>query len=260
MAPAIAPRYRGFGEPADLAVDFGEPVLATLVTRLRAACRADGPAESDAREAEARALTLSGRIAALCAVVARTPGAAPVELELRCPAPGCGEPLEVELPLDALVELGEAAEHEPVLELEGGNGATLRVRRPTGEDQRRWRARAFASAEEATRAVLVSLLVDGGASTAPDGALVERVGAAMEERDPLPDFHLTSHCPACGAESDHPLELEPLLAARLERRQRGMLREVHRLASRYGWTEREVMALPEHRRRAYLEMIDSEAS
>ena len=86
----------------------------------------------------------------------------------------------------------------------------------------------------------------------PDDAMAAAAGAAMEELDPLPAFRLASRCPACGVEGDHPLELEPLLVARLERRQRALMREVHRLASRYGWTEREVMALPPYRRRVYL--------
>ncbi len=252
------PRWRGFGEGTDLEVDFGEEVQGALVTRLLAACRAGDRPEPAEREAEAWELTLAGRIGGLLAIVARTPGAAPLALELRCP--GCGEALEVELPLDALLELAAEAEREPVVEVALGAGETVRVRRPTGEDQRRWRSRAYASAEEAEREVLASLLApDGAPAPPPDAALLARVGAAMEERDPLPGFRLASRCPACGAEEDHPLDLEALLTQRLERRQGRLLREVHRLASRYGWTEAEVMALPARRRRAYLDILDAEA-
>jgi hypothetical protein len=191
--------------------------------------------------------------------VRRTEGAAPVALQLRCP--GCGEASEVELPLDALAALGEAAEREPLLEVEVevGEGRTIRVRRPTGEDQRRWRGRAYATPREAERQLLASLLEPlDGAVPIPDDAMVEAAAAAMEALDPLPALRLATPCPACGGESEHPVDLESVLVARLERRQRGLLREVHRLASRYGWTEREVMSLSAHRRRAYLEMIDAE--
>ncbi|MBL8741651.1 MAG: hypothetical protein JNK04_11175 [Myxococcales bacterium] len=43
-------------------------------------------------------------------------------------------------------------------------------------------------------------------------------------------------------------------------RRDGLLQDVHRIASRYHWAERDILALSWARRRRYLNLIDSESA
>ncbi|MNH45016.1 hypothetical protein D3C79_1073420 [compost metagenome] len=79
----------------------------------------------------------------------------------------------------------------------------------------------------------------------------------MAAADPLVALAVACECPACGAASEVPIDLDGTALARLAARQRGLLREVHCLASRYGWSEAQVMALPPTRRAQYLALIEA---
>ena len=76
--------------------------------------------------------------------------------------------------------------------------------------------------------------------------------------DPLVDFTVSCCCPACGAPNEVAVDLEALALTSLLGRQRALLQEVHRFASRYGWTESEVLALPPARRARYLAFFEDE--
>jgi hypothetical protein len=80
----------------------------------------------------------------------------------------------------------------------------------------------------------------------------------MTSFDPLVDFSVASTCPACGATAELPVDLEELALSRFAVRQRALLQEVHVLASRYGWSEDDILALPPARRARYVRMIEDE--
>ena len=254
------PLWRGLGRSQDLDVDLHAGERVTTVCALLAACMSGDCGEPAERESRVLALTLAGRIGALCVVVARTTAIAALEVELRCPRAGCGETFAVEVALADLRQLAADAERAPVVEISLGDAAPLRVRRPTGEDQRAWRRVRYGSATEVERAIVTSLLeLD---PPPPDGLGAEhvaRIAAAMQERDPLPSFEIACRCVHCDAEDDHAIDLELELLRCLRAAQRLLLAEVHRLALRYGWTEAQTIALPAWRRRAYLDLIESQA-
>jgi len=247
--------WRAFGAAEDLAVDFAGDDRPGLVTTILHGCRlAPGAAGAD----DVWALSLAGRIGGLLAIHARTQAAEALPIEMRCPTQGCAEPLEAELPLADLLALAQQAELEPTLGV-AGLARRCVVRRPCGRDQRRWRA-ATAGAEDdmaGLRAlVLDSLLVEGRPK---DEAERLAVAEALEAFDPLAAFQVAIACPACGTESDIPVDLEDLLLQELARAQGRLLLDVHRLAGRYGWSEAEVLAVPPARRRHYLALIAAEA-
>ncbi|MEO6408206.1 MAG: hypothetical protein ABIO45_05570, partial [Burkholderiaceae bacterium] len=86
-----------------------------------------------------------------------------------------------------------------------------------------------------------------------------RLSQAIAALDPLVTFSARCTCPACGAPSEVTVDLEALALGLLHTRQQGVLREVHVLASRYGWSEEEVLAVPSVRRAQYLSLIDEDA-
>jgi hypothetical protein len=83
----------------------------------------------------------------------------------------------------------------------------------------------------------------------------------MEDFDPLVSFRVNTQCPHCGYAIDTPLDLEALALDQLHRTQRAFLRDVHQLATRYGWSEADTLAVPAWRRAHYLRLIaDAEDS
>ena len=68
-----------------------------------------------------------------------------------------------------------------------------------------------------------------------------------------PDFaaSLLYKCMACGAENHFWFDPLGWIANHL----RGLLQEVHELARTYGWTEDQILALPQVRRKAYIRLI-----
>lgn len=248
--------WRAFGQAGDLDLDFGAPQRAALVTRVLTCCGAD-PARSVPDEEAVWNLTLAARTGALCAIVAQTEGHDALTVPVRCMLPACKQPFEIELSLSALFALARDAEQRREIELDGGDGPARRVRRPTGADQRRWQAARYTDAMQAARAVFASLLVEASeAATGVKAQEISRIASFMTEHDPLVSFNAVSVCPACESRQEFSLDLEALLLARLGRHQQALVRDVHRLASRYGWCEREVLALPAWRRRAYLRQIE----
>jgi hypothetical protein len=236
---------RPFGRPADLEVDFGAADRPGLVTSVLAQCAE----ESD--PAHWWSQPVGARTAALLRLVAATEARETATLQARCVGAACGELFEFELPLRGLP--GEDAGNEPIrVRLDETRSLTLR--RPTGSDLRRWREARPASRADALRAMFDALVLDGRVESADEPMLA----ASIEAVDPLVSFGVACVCPACGAASEVPVDLEALALGRLAAHQRELLRQVHRLASHYGWTEAEVLAVPPARRASYLALIEAE--
>ena len=73
---------------------------------------------------------------------------------------------------------------------------------------------------------------------------------------PQPSDRSATRCPDCGQITE--ATIEPLAFAFPS--EIGLLREVHRLAGHYHWTEDTILALPTRRRRQYLALIRADAS
>ena len=236
---------RAFGHVADLDLDLRSSDRPQLVTALLAQCGG----RDDASFWWSRPVGV--RIAALLRLVAMTDACKDVALSARCAVPACGELFDFVLPLAALA--AHAGDEAPIaVVLDPGRAATLR--RPTGEDLRRWREADPPSREAAVRAMLDALALEGGLSVEDEPA----VAAALAAADPLVDFTVACRCPACGAQTEVAIDLEDLALRRLGARQRSLVAVVHRLASQYGWTEAQVLAVPASRRARYLELIEEE--
>ena len=84
---------------------------------------------------------------------------------------------------------------------------------------------------------------------------LEEVSRQLSLADPMAEILIHARCPACGCENSPPLDIGSFLWTEIEVRAKRLLHEIHLLASAYGWTEQTVLALSEHRRAAYLEMV-----
>lgn len=78
---------------------------------------------------------------------------------------------------------------------------------------------------------------------------------ALAAHDPQADVQLNLTCLDCGHTWDAPFDIAAFLWREVDTWGRRTLREVHLLASAYGWTEGEILRLSARRRRQYLEMV-----
>lgn len=85
-----------------------------------------------------------------------------------------------------------------------------------------------------------------------DDAVCAAIDTALDEASPDVATEMTTHCPECDAEQRVALDLTLGTASALDR----LLQDVHRLASRYHWSEAEILSLSRDRRARYLRLID----
>ena len=128
-----------------------------------------------------------------------------------------------------------------------------RFRLPTSRDL------ADAAEEESDLAASRRLLVACWAGSGPAPADwseedLSLVGERLAEADPLSEIRLHFDCPSCPASFDESLDLGDFVWAKVESHAKRLLGEVHSLASAYGWSEAEILALSPARRGAYLDL------
>jgi hypothetical protein len=241
-APGFA---RVFGECArDLDVNFAQRSRAELVSRLLRDCLHREAWNPD----DVWSWTLAQRLQGLLAIVLAG-AAAPFELTPRCEA--CGDTLALSIDPSLFERIETATRFTCSID-----SRALEIALPTGREQQRWSHSEGVTMRNMARELVRSL--DG---RAPDAdweipvAWVETLGRALEEHDPLTGLDIDSQCPACGAATSVPLDLEALLLAHLHARQRRTLVDIHRLASAYHWSEAAILDLPAWRRRHYLAQL-----
>jgi hypothetical protein len=162
----------------------------------------------------------------------------------------CGEKLELDLDGRSLARgIPETASNRSDSVLAAGHVFRL----PTSRDL----AGAAKEADPLSAAIrlLQSCRVGQGESPVWSNDELEEVGQALSLADPMAEILVTLNCPACGSECQQSLDMAAFLWEEIEARAKRLLMEVHALASAYGWTEREVLSLSEHRRAFYLEMV-----
>lgn len=172
-----------------------------------------------------------------------------------CPA--CGAAMAFDLDLAALIDTlpapPERACAEPLFD---AHGAAWRL--PSSRDQAH--AAMAADSEAALALLLRACRVDTPPDASlPQGAALDEIEARMEALDPAANIDLSLRCADCAHAWTAALDADVCLWDDISLCARGLLRDVHRLARAYGWTEPQVLALGPARRAAYLALADSEA-
>jgi hypothetical protein len=180
--------------------------------------------------------------------------------------PDCGDQLEFDVPLAEIGVTPPAAPTDRYTLVCDGNEIAYRL--PCAGDlaalgaERRNDALGVAIRSLAQRCVLAirdrdgrpaDVALTGDAAAALEAAITARV----TEADPLAVVTLTFDCPSCAAHWRAPFDIVEFLWRRLDGFARALLRDVHVLASNYGWSEREIVALTPWRRRHYIELIEA---
>jgi hypothetical protein len=209
-------------------------------------------ADPGASAAELATRTVGERDAALLDLRERAFGA---RLTLTSVCDGCGERLEATLDVRALRVPAAAAVEELCVDDERRR---LVVRLPIAGDL--VAIESVRDVEAGRRALLercvIAASVDGvevDPGELPDGA-IRAAAERMARADPQADLCVALSCPGCGAAWEEPFDPGTFLWLELDARAQRLLREVHELASAYGWSEADVLAVPASRRRHYLEL------
>lgn len=95
-----------------------------------------------------------------------------------------------------------------------------------------------------------------GHSAALDMTARAQVEDALEALDPQADLAFTLNCVACGQEDMAQLDMPTLLWDEITARAGLLLHDVHSLASAYGWSEAQILALSPARRAHYLALVE----
>lgn len=162
--------------------------------------------------------------------------------------PKCGQRLS--FALDARELLASAHEAEPGPR--EAEVAGLRVRPPSLRDLAA--VAAEADAGHAARQLLARCTLAGDAAQLDDAAL-QGVEERLDALDPHADLALALQCVACGNADLVELDAGQMLWDEIEARAQVLLHEVHSLASAYGWSEAQILALTPARRASYLTMM-----
>jgi hypothetical protein len=160
----------------------------------------------------------------------------------------------LDVPLDPAVlphEEDATADRQPLAVATVDGPLTVRL-----PDTRDLRAAATAGDASSARRLLLRRLLPGLPAERDIGEdTVAIVETALEKASPGAAVMVTVGCPDCGGATEAAVDVPLLLWCHVEAAAVVLLSEIHVLASAYGWTEPDVLALPPRRRRSYLAMV-----
>jgi hypothetical protein len=88
----------------------------------------------------------------------------------------------------------------------------------------------------------------------PDQVVAAVVGF-MAQADPAADVRLDLSCPSCDHHWQAPFDIVSFFWSEIHTWAQRVLRDVHILASAYGWSEADILAISPSRRHSYMQMI-----
>jgi hypothetical protein len=166
-----------------------------------------------------------------------------------CQCEMCSEANEFELDVAALPPPETPSEGVVAVEIAGG---AVRARLPNSLDLAA--VAGIADEAEAARVILQRCLLDcTPRKTSPlDDGIVAALDRAMEAVEGAAGLEIAFACSACGAPNRAPFDIAAFLWTELTTRAERLIDEVDALASAYGWSEAEILRLPERRRQIYM--------
>jgi len=170
-----------------------------------------------------------------------------------CPNAACGERMDVSLQTsDLLVAPASNAVPEYVERDFPGTGL-VRFRLPCGHDQEAVATLARNDPEAAARTLLARCM-DQPLEHLPARAF-EVIGGWMADLDPQAEIRLDLRCPNCGHAFTSLFDAGAYLFDETAMRSRELYWQVHFLASRYHWSEAEILGMTPSKRKRYIDLL-----
>jgi hypothetical protein len=250
------------GEDEAFLCEAGESLLpAQTTTELLARCLIRlGPLE-DVTPDTVRSLTVGDREALLLCLRRLTLGDR-LQCVLRCPDPGCGEKMDLDLKTDDLLlppYAGNDKYHELTVS-DDGVSYTVRFRPPTGADAEAVAPLALtdprAAADELLSRCVESVhREDGQPVDVLPSVVSETLPARLSEIDPQAELMLNLACPECQKDFSALLDAGGYFFQEIAAGIRRLYRDVHLLAFYYHWSEAEIMGMTCKKRQRYLDLL-----
>jgi hypothetical protein len=168
------------------------------------------------------------------------------------PCSSCGTSLEFAVSASSMLDQLTAL-RPPAPAVWDAGGVRFSMRPATTRDL------AAISSAPAPRRALLARCVEVEPTSARD-ALFESENRALEEFNRLnegAESWIALPCPACGAVERVTLDIGHFVWLEVRHAAIALLRQVHELASAYGWSEAEILAMNERRRAMYVELARS---
>jgi hypothetical protein len=172
---------------------------------------------------------------------------------VRCPRVECGQQMDVSLRISDLLVAPSPGAVPEYFERDFPGFGTVRFRLPCGRDQEAVAALARSDPAAAAR-TLLGRCMDQPVEELPAGA-VEVIGGWMGDLDPQAEIRLDLACPECGRVFTSVLDAGAYLFEETALRSRELYWQVHVLASRYHWSEAEILGMTPPRRRRYIDLL-----
>ena len=166
----------------------------------------------------------------------------------------CNAPFDVDFNLQALMESLTPDPDAAIEYLEDGlyRLGDIRFRLPTGDDE----CAVFGlSPDQAEAELLQRCLIDRAPLGTDTSAEVQN---AMQALSPVVNVDLDARCPECGHDQSVLFDLQRYLLTALMNDRRQLVREIHLLASAYGWSLSEILNLTRSQRRAFVALVDAD--
>ncbi|GII90575.1 hypothetical protein [Sinosporangium siamense] len=96
---------------------------------------------------------------------------------------------------------------------------------------------------------------EAGIETTVPPSLARAVAEEMERADPMAETRVAVTCDQCGESFEGRFDLVEHLWSHLAMFRVRLLAEVHEIASAYGWSEADILAIPQTRRQSYIDLI-----
>lgn len=113
------------------------------------------------------------------------------------------------------------------------------------------------SARDGVQALLERCCLDEHSALDYSDTMIAEVELQIGVADPASDIRFDFTCASCAHTWDERLDIAAWCWDEVEMRAQQLLSDVHRLAWAYGWSETQILALGDVRRRVYLEMCES---
>src|SRR5688500_17379734 len=176
------------------------------------------------------------------------------------PCPNCGEAVELAIAANDLLASGAASAPAAMDELTvDREGYHVSHRLPTSADMAALSgAMPGVDLERALISRCLQWAEQNGRPVAADDLPAEVVDAIAESiaaNDPMSQIEFACACPGCGNGWLALLDVPAFLWAELDDFAKHLLRDIHVLASGYGWPESDILVLTPLRRQIYLDMV-----
>jgi hypothetical protein len=180
---------------------------------------------------------------------------------LTCPA--CAEKLDLDLHLAELLlpPYPHASDLHEVSVGAADASCRARLRVPNGADQEQAAAMAAdapdAAADFVLRRCVQEIVDERTGAPLPDipAWAAPALAGKMAELDPQAEILLDLVCPACSETFRTPFDIADYFHRELCGRERDLYCDIHHLASRYHWSENEILRLSRRKRMLYLDLL-----